>query len=128
MSMVLAPPDELLPPAALVLLLLLLQPAAAKAIAAKAAIALVRLIIFLSLIEVVRLPRSALTGLVWASSPCAAGDERIEHILCGGRTDLGVDSGQDPEPGERCREHLGRRFPHPGAESASSPSICRTPA
>jgi hypothetical protein len=42
---------------ALLLLLLLLQPAAAKAIAAKAAIAVVRLMMFLSFIEVVRLPR-----------------------------------------------------------------------
>jgi hypothetical protein len=41
----------------LLLLLLLLQPAAAKAIAAKAAIAVVRLMMFLSSIEVVRLPR-----------------------------------------------------------------------
>src|SRR5260370_21085802 len=62
-----------LPPAAalgLVLalppLLLLLQPTAAKAIAAKAAIAVVRLMIFLSLFEVVRLPPSALTGPLWA--------------------------------------------------------------
>src|SRR5258708_22597648 len=47
-------------------LLLLLQPTAAKAIAAKAAIAVVRLMIFLSLFEVVRLPPSALTGPLWA--------------------------------------------------------------
>lgn len=45
-------PDALLdePPPALLLLPLLLQPTAARAIAAKAAIAGVRLIIFLSLI------------------------------------------------------------------------------
>ena len=49
-------PDEVLPPAA-VLLPLLLQPAAARATAAKAAIAWIRLIIFLSLIPMVRLPR-----------------------------------------------------------------------
>ena len=48
------------------LLLLLLQPAAAKAIAARAAMAVVRLMIFLSFFEVVRLPQSALTGLVCA--------------------------------------------------------------
>ena len=53
--------STVLPPAAalplelplLLLLLLLLQPAAAKAIAAKAAIAVVRLIVFLSFIELV---------------------------------------------------------------------------
>ena len=58
------PPDELLLdelPPALVLLLLLLQPTTAMATAAKAAIAGVRLIIFLSLILLVRLPRSLLT-------------------------------------------------------------------
>ena len=58
--------STVLPPAAalllalllpLLLLLLLLQPAAAKAIAARAAIAVVRLMMFLSFIEVVRLPR-----------------------------------------------------------------------
>ena len=47
------PPDELLldePPVAVLLLLLLLQPTTARATAAKAAIAGVRLIIFLSFI------------------------------------------------------------------------------
>ena len=39
---------------------------AAKAIAARAAMAVVRLMIFLSFFEVVRLPQSALTGLVCA--------------------------------------------------------------
>ena len=67
--------STVLPPAAalpllvalpLPLLLLLLQPAAAKAIAARAAMAVVRLMIFLSFFEVVRLPQSALTGLVCA--------------------------------------------------------------
>ena len=64
--------STVLPPAAALLLLpllplllpLLLQPAAAKAIAAKAAIAVVRLMIFLPQIEIVRPPPSALTGLV----------------------------------------------------------------
>ena len=50
-------PDELPPAAAVLLLPLLLQPAAARATAAKAAIAWIRLIIFLSLIPMVRLPR-----------------------------------------------------------------------
>jgi hypothetical protein len=50
-------PDEVLPPAA-VLLPLLLQPAAARATAARAATAWIRLIIFLSLIPMVRLLRS----------------------------------------------------------------------
>ena len=67
--------STVLPPAAalpllvalpLPLLLLLLQPAAAKAIAARAAMAVVRLMIFLSFFEVVRLPQSVLTGLVCA--------------------------------------------------------------
>ena len=49
------------PAAALLVLLLLLQPTTARAIAAKAAIAGVRLIIFLSLIRIVRLSHSALT-------------------------------------------------------------------
>ena len=46
------------------LLPLLLQPAAAKAIAARAAIPVIRLMIFLPQIEIVRPPPSALTGLV----------------------------------------------------------------
>jgi len=56
----------LLLPLLLLLLLLLLQPAAANAIAARAAMAVVRLMIFLSFFEVVRLPQSVLTGLVCA--------------------------------------------------------------
>ena len=67
--------STVLPPAAalpllvalpLLLLLLLLQPTAANAIAVRAAMAVVRLMIFLSFFEVVRLPQSALTGLVCA--------------------------------------------------------------
>ena len=67
--------STVLPPAAalpllvalpLLLLLLLLQPTAANAIAVRAAMAVVRLMIFLSSFEVVRLPQSALTGLVCA--------------------------------------------------------------
>ena len=71
MSTVLPPAAALLvlPPLLPLLLLLLLQPAAAKAIAAKAAIAVVRLMIFLSQIEVARPPRSALTGL-FGLMPC----------------------------------------------------------
>ena len=77
--------STVLPPAAALLLLpllplllpLLLQPAAAKAIAAKAAIAVVRLMIFLPQIEIARPPRSALTGLVRAHGPAAAGDGRL---------------------------------------------------
>jgi hypothetical protein len=57
----------------LLLLPLLLQPTAARAIAAKAAIAVVRLMIFLSSFEVVRLPRSVVTGLVRAHGRAAAG-------------------------------------------------------
>jgi hypothetical protein len=57
--------STVLPPAAALLLALplLLQPAAAKAIAAKAAIAVVRLMIFLSLFEVARLPPTATVPL-----------------------------------------------------------------
>lgn len=60
---------ELLLLALLLLLLLLLQPTAAKAIAAKAAIAVVRLMgyLLLSLIWLARLPRI----LVWRMSPHA---------------------------------------------------------
>jgi len=100
------PPDAgllLLPPPLLLLLLPLpLQPAAAKAIAAKAAIAVVRLMIFLPEIEIVRPPRSALTGLVRAHGAAAAGDGRLTKSLTA----------------------AGPRFPHPGAESADPPSIC----
>jgi hypothetical protein len=76
MSTVLPPAAALLvlPPLLPLLLLLLLQPAAAKAIAAKAAIAVVRLMIFLPQVEIARPPRSALTGLVCAHGPAAAGE------------------------------------------------------
>jgi hypothetical protein len=70
-----------LPPLLLLLLPLLLQPAAAKAIAAKAAIAVVRLMIFLPHIEVVRPPRSALTGLVRAHALRPPADGRVTKSL-----------------------------------------------
>ena len=67
MSTVLPPAAALPLLVALPLLLLpLLQPTAANAIAVRAAMAVVRLMIFLSFFEVVRLPQSALTGLVCA--------------------------------------------------------------
>ena len=74
------------PPAAGVLLvlpplLLLLQPTAAKAIAAKAAIAVVRLMIFLSLFEVVRRPPSAPTGPLWAHGLRQPGGGRCAGAL-----------------------------------------------
>ena len=104
--------STVLPPAAalpllvalplLLLLLLLLQPTAARAIAAKAAIAVVRLMIFLSSFEVVRLPRSVVTGLVRAHGLAAAGDGRSDEVPYGGRTALGA----DPGPGERRGRHL----------------------
>src|SRR5260370_34812651 len=79
------PPDAgllLLPPPLLRLLLpLLLQPAAAKGISAKAAIAVCRLMIFLPHIEIVRPPRSALTGLIQARGAAAAGDGRVTKSL-----------------------------------------------
>ena len=86
--------STVLPPAAALLLLpllplllpLLLQPAAAKAIAAKAAIAVVRLMIFLPQIEIVRPPPSALTGLVRAHGPAAAGEWPFDEVPHGGRT------------------------------------------
>ena len=123
--------STVLPPAAalalllalLPLLLLLLQPAAAKAIAAKAAIAVVRLMIFLSFFEVVRLPWSEWTDLVWARGRTAAGDGRLDDLPYGGRTAVGADSGQDPGPGERRGRRLSRRFPHPGAAPTILPSI-----
>jgi hypothetical protein len=69
MSTVLPPAAALPLPVALpLLLLLLLQPTAANAIAVRAAMAVVRLMIFLSFFEVVRLPQSALTGLICACS------------------------------------------------------------
>jgi len=124
MSTVLPPAAALvLVPLVPLLLLLLLQPTAAKAIAVKAAIAVVRLMIFLSSFEVVRLPRSVVTGPVWAYGHAAAGDGRPYEVPYGGRTALGVDSGTDPGPGARRGRHL-RRIPHPGAEPASPPSVC----
>lgn len=84
-------PDEL-PAAAVLLLPLLLQPAAASATAARAATAWIRLIIFLSLIPMVRLPRSTVTvrpGFTAARQP---GDEQPGHVLCGGRACRGADS------------------------------------
>src|ERR1700722_9975087 len=65
------PPAAALPVALPLLLLLplLLQPKAAKAIAAKAAIADVRLIMFLSVFELVPLSRSAPAGPVRAHRP-----------------------------------------------------------
>jgi len=124
MSTVLPPAAALvLVPLVPLLLLLLLQPTAAKAIAVKAAIAVVRLMIFLSSFEVVRLPRSVVTGLVRAHGRAAAGGGRSDEVPYGGRAALGADSGQDPGPGERRGRHL-RRIPHPGAEPASPPSVC----
>ena len=103
--------STVLPPAAalpllvalplLLLLLLLLQPTAAKAIAVKAAIAVVRLMIFLSSFE--GCPAAAERGdrPGWAHGRAAAGDGRSGEVPYGGRTALGIDSGQDPGPGER---------------------------
>ena len=107
----------------LLLLLLLLQPTAARAIAAKAAIAVVRLMIFLSSFEVVRLPRSVVTGLVRLMAVRQPGMAGLNEVPYGGRTALGVDSGIDLRPGERRSRHF-RRFPHPGAEPTSPPSVC----
>ena len=125
--------STVLPPAAalpllvallpLLLLLLLLQPTAARAIAAKAAIAVVRLMIFLSSFEVVRLPRSVVTGLVRAHGRAAAGMAGLTKSLYGGWTVLDAESGTDPGPGERRGRHR-RRFPHPGAEPTCPPSVC----
>src|SRR5258708_38483681 len=85
-------PAVLPPPAAAGLLVelplllpLLLQPTAAKAIAAKAAIAVVRLMIFLSLFEVVRLPPSALTGPLWAHGLRQQGGGRCAGTLTAAR-------------------------------------------
>src|SRR6516165_7754170 len=107
----------------LLLLLLLLQPTAARAIAAKAAIAVVRLMIFLSSFEVVRLPRSVVTGLVRAHGRAAAGMAGLTKSLYGGCAAPGAGSGTDPGPGERRGRHL-RRFPHPGAEPTCPPPVC----
>ena len=101
MSTVLPPAAGLLleppPPLLLLLLPLLLQPAAAKAIVAKAAIAVVRLMIFLSLIEVVRLPRNVPTGPVQAHDPAAAGDGRSGEIPYGARPNA-----EPTHPPSRC--------------------------
>jgi len=76
------------PPAAAGLLLelplllpLLLQPTAAKAIAAKAAIAVLRLMVFLSLFAVVRLPPGAPTGPLWAHGLRQPGGGRCTGAL-----------------------------------------------
>jgi hypothetical protein len=95
------PPADALLVAPPLVVLLLLQPTAARAIAAKAAIAVVRLMIFLLLFELSG--RTDRPGLgPWPQRPRVAGlmrSLRRTHAL-------GVDSG----PGER-RMHLGRRFP-----------------
>ena len=97
MSTVLPPAAALLvlpPLPLLLLLLLLLQPAAAKAIAAKAAIAVVRLMMFLSSIEVVRLPRERTDRPGSSSWPGdSRGGGRFVAVPYGDRTAQGVDSG-----------------------------------
>jgi hypothetical protein len=75
----------------LVLLLLLLQPAAATAIAAKAAMAVVRLT-FLPLIDEVPLPRSAPGDPVWAHHPRRPEVAGLARSY-GGRPPQAVDSG-----------------------------------
>src|SRR5215469_16819270 len=99
------------PPAAAGLLLelplllpLLLQLTAAKAIAAKAAIAVVRLMIFLSLSEVVRLPPSALS-------------DRCGLVAWGSREVVGV-----PEP------LPGRADVAAGTSAAHSPTLAQSRA
>ena len=87
MSTVLPPAAALPLLVALPLLLLpLLQPTAANAIAVRAAMAVVRLMIFLSFFEVVRLPQNALTGLVCACGLAASGRGRSDEVTYGGGT------------------------------------------
>jgi len=128
--------STVLPPAAalvlalpllLLLLLLLLQPTAAKAIAAKAAIAVVRLMMFLSLLSLSGCRgahRPAWFGLMTSRQP---GGGRFDGVPYGDRTALGVDSGQDPRPGERRHRRLGRRFPLPSAQPASTLDVATDP-
>src|SRR5215472_6098694 len=106
--------STVLPPAAalpllvalplLLLLLLLLQPTAARAIAAKAAIAVVRLMIFLSLFEVARLPPSALTGPLWAHGLRQPGGGR-----CAGALTAADRPGSRLRPGSRAGIECRRR-------------------
>src|ERR1700685_1529170 len=95
MSTVLPPAAALLvlPPLLPLLLLLLLQPAAAKAIAAKAAIAVVRLMIFLPQVEIVRAAAERPDGPSLPSWPC-------------GRRGMAVLT--------KSLTAAGPRFPHPG--------------
>ena len=133
--------STVLPPAAalpllvalpLLLLLLLLQPTAANAIAVRAAMAVVRLMIFLSFVEVVRLPRSALTGLVCACGlwPCglaAAGRGRSDEVIYGGGTVQGSIPARIPG---RANVAVGTSvgdFP-PGAEQTGPPLVRGVPA
>src|SRR5271157_4026590 len=67
--------------------------------------------------RVVRLVPSTLTGMFGLGGRAAAGDERLDQVLCRGQCGLDVDSGGDPEPGERGREQLRRRVAGPGAEA-----------
>src|SRR3974377_2561054 len=76
-----------------VLLVLLLERTPATAIAAKAAIADVRLMIFLSSFELVLLPRSALTGLVRAQAARHLGGGRSAGSRYGGRAGPGSGRG-----------------------------------
>jgi hypothetical protein len=99
-------PDELLPAAAVLLLLpLLLQPAAARATAARAAIAWIRLIIFLSLIRIDRLPRSTVPVLpgppVRASPRCDS--RRMNSLITSAAATAPAMASipPDPEPSQR---------------------------
>src|SRR5215469_6197770 len=128
--------STVLPPAAapplvvalpLLLLLLLLQPTAANAIAVRAAMAVVRLMIFLSFFEVVRLPRSALTGLVCACGLAAAGRGRSDEVTYGGATVQGLIPARIPG---RANVAVGTSvgdFP-PGAEQTGPPLVRGVPA
>ena len=93
-------------------LLLLLQPAAAKAITARAAIAVVRFIIFIFLSLDPDHP-AALKHAFWPASGCMLlrqlGDGRLTKSFYGGRIGLEASSRQCPEQGEHRREQPGRR-------------------
>src|SRR5215471_4980630 len=131
--------STVLPPAAappllvalpLLLLLLLLQPTAANAIAVRAAMAVVRLMIFLSFFEVVRLPQSALTGLVCACGLVALRQPGVAD-LTKSLTAAGPCKGRF-RPGSRARANVAvgtsvGDFP-PGAEQTGPPLVRGAPA
>jgi len=102
---------------------LLLQPAAAKAIAARPAIAVVRfmIFIFLSFDRVIRLREARWMARFGLHAPAAAESWTIWPSPVRRPNRAGIDSCQRPGQGKHHREHLGRLCNLPGTSAASLP-------